>query len=228
MAVCSVQAAFPSITNKRLTHMSFNLSLAKKEVEDNPELVKASTTYPEKVDPMTGRKYEQNVTDGGVTIDKSKAPALVLDGPVGYQVTELLDRVLSKESMSALLAAYEDDSADAKTGDAQHSGDPTGTVDVNLNTGAAVNSSVQAGAGYLYVADVDKLGSGDVVSVLNRLDQVKRENPDAEVSLALVGSGAITPTVESLMSNAHRFGVRVSATKHGINAMVADMLKKAQ
>jgi len=202
--------------------MTFNLSLAQKEVEDDPKLVKASSELETRTDPITHKPYKVDVTEGGITIDKSKAPAIMLDGPLGHQYTEILNRVLSKESMGAIVAALSVEEDDAK---GPTSGTPTGFVDVSAD-GVAKNGEHGTSQGYLYVADGTDLPSTELTRVMSRLIERKNENPNANVGVVLAAEGKLCHTAESLVKHATSLGVQVAIRPMAIGQMVVQMAKK--
>ena len=204
--------------------MSFNLSLAKDEVKDDPNQVKASTELQTRIDPMTQKPYKVDVTEGGITIDKSKAPAIMLDGPLGHQYTEILNRVLSKENMGAIVAALSAEEEDAK---GPTSGTPTGYVDVGMD-GTTQNGEHGTAQGYLYVADGEHLPSTELTRVMSRLIEKKNEDPNANLGVVLASEGRLCSTAESLVRHATSLGVKVAIRPSAVSQMVVDMARRTK
>lgn len=192
--------------------MSFNLSLVSTPPQGE---VKTSVDLPSKVNPDTGAVEKDTVTEGGITIDKAKAPQLVLDGPLGHMYTELLNRELSLESMGAVVAAAKDSEEEIEQAPGKVAMTPTGPI----------REQADPSAGYIFVTDGDTLKPSDRNDISVQLLKQRREHPDMPVGLAMLSSGNPSPTLESLTRCMEAAGVRITYLKSGLTSMARSMVK---
>lgn len=195
---------------------SFDLSLAVVKPTDSE--VKASQQYTTKVDPKTDQPVRQTITDGGVTINKSMAPKLMLDGPLGYKYTELLNKTLSLESMSAIVAA-----SDMSTEDTSNINHDPGKLSI---TGQDMSIESDPHAGYVYVVSADTLESRDIAEISSKLINQRLKSESKPIGLAMLTQGNPSPVIESLVGCIEHLGVTVTYTPEGLKSMISLMIKE--
>lgn len=193
--------------------MSFNLSMVAAAAPQGE--VKASPQANLVKDPKDGEMKPQTVTDGGITIDKSKAPEIRLDGPVGYMYTELLNRELSNESMAAVVHAAMD---------AQQE-DPATPGKVAMTPNGPVVERANPNAGYVFVTKGDDLQPADVMPIMDKVLNARRLNPDMPVGVAMITDGRPSATMESLSRCLAPSGIQVTYLESGLTDMVRRMAK---
>lgn len=195
---------------------TFNLSLVASRAPAGD--IQASPNYQMKTNPNTGEQEKQEVGKDGVSIDKSLAPRLVLDGAVGHTYTALLNKELSLESMGAIVAAASMDVEDT----ANHDED-TGHVKIN-SQGAEIETS-NPNAGYIYVVDADTLESAALGSISSKILDRMSTHPNEKIGLAMISNGKPTATVESLTRCFKSSKVMITYHQAGLVSMAQDMLK---
>lgn len=195
---------------------TFDLSLAAPIKAEGD--VKASKDYPVHKDPETGEKTLEKTTDGGITIDKSKAPVLKLDGPMGHYYTELLNKELSLESMSAIAAMSSIEEQD-------EGNELSGKVTVDTQ-GARIEDN--GNEGYIYVVNADTLESKDLRAISDNFLKKRLENPKRQLGIAMVSEGNPSPTLESLTNILQSADVRVTYSRQGVVRMAKEMIGKEQ
>lgn len=190
---------------------TFNLSLvaSKAPLSD----VQATTKLETVTDPNTDQPVEQTITKDGITIDKSMAPRLVIDAPIGHMYTELLNKELSIESMGAIIAAAEDDSVR-----------PTHTGNVAIGSQGPLMETNDGNSGYIYIVDADTLESSALGEIASKFLDRKTANPSQKLGLAMISNGRPTSTVESLTRVVKGCGVDVAYTPEGLVTMACRML----
>lgn len=197
------------------TQENFNLSLAheQKAAEEAEKLkqLQANPNLEQTVDPDTGEKKLVTHTDSGIDINKGKAPALVLQGPLGHMYTEELNRVLTKENLVATTQAYKQ-SEQARVG--SPSQNPTGYIETS-DQGATVELDVD-GDGYLYVVDGETLTADGMMRATTAILDQQRQFPDKVVSLGLSAKGKLSHNAESLLNCMVKAGVKVAVSHSGI------------
>lgn len=195
---------------------SFDLSLAIPNRASGE--VMASPKYDTKVNPKTEERVKQTVTEGGVTIDKSAAPKLMLDGPLGYKYTQLLDTELSVESMAAVVAAA-GQASDGTDVDLAPSGVP-GFVSMG-STGPVVEDDTDAG--YIFIVAADSLESKDLGEISQNFIDKRLANPQRPLGLAMITDGKPTGTLESLYRVLTPMNVAITTMESGLYSMIAAM-----
>lgn len=196
---------------------SFDLSLAMPTKPKGD--VMASQKYDKKLDPDTGRPIEQTVTEAGVTINKDKAPAPMLDGPLGYKYTKLLDTELSLESMAAIAAAA------GAAGVEDEVELPPGTPGFVAmgKTGPIIEDDTDAG--YIYIVPADTLTDVDFGEIAQNFISKRAEAPDRPLGLAMLIQDKPSATLESLYKTLTPIGVRVTTMESGLISMIHAMKK---
>lgn len=191
---------------------TFNLSLvaSKAPVSD----IQASPKLQTVENPKTGEMQEQTITKDGITIDKTIAPKLILDAPVGHTYTELLNKELSNESMGAIIAAADTDSVQTP--------EYTGNVEVTPQ-GSSIETTTD-NAGYIYIVEADTLESSALGEISSKFLDRRTRNPSQKLGLAMISDGKPTSTVESLTKIMNACGVPVTYTKEGLVSMASRML----
>lgn len=201
---------------------SFNLSLAEQDLKEQAQgrvVMHANKEKDKTIDPRTGEVISKDFTDDGTRVDKRQAPLLNLKGPMGHAYTQMLDDILTMESMSAVaLAASEEEVAASDV----VSGSPTGYV-ATAQGGQSI--AEQAGdEGYVYVVDTNLTKEQADEAVLALMTQ-RNAHPNSDMGLAFVNSGIITPTAESLMNHANNMDVKISISKGGARNMITKMVR---
>lgn len=197
---------------------SFDLSLAMPAKTKSE--VYASPKYDTKVDPKTGRPVKQDITDGGVTINKTMNPKPMLDGPLGYKYTQLLDTELSIESMAAVVAAAGQSGAGGEEVET-----PPGTPGFVAmgSTGPIIEDDTDAG--YIYITSADQLQMKDMTEISQNFISKRIAAPERPLGIAMITGGSPTPVLESLVSILKPMGVQVTTMESGLLAMIASMKK---
>lgn len=196
---------------------TFDLSLAAKPAAMST--VKASEQYSKVKDPKTGDMEKQTITDSAVTIDKSAAPKLKLDGPLGYMYTELLNKELSLESMGAIVAAA-DSAIDAALVD---DGSTPGMVAV-VNGQARIEQPDNQ-EGYVYVMSADTMESQALGEISAKMIEHRLKAPKAQLGLIALSEGKPSASLESLVKCLTPLGVKVAMTKDSGAEMIQSYLK---
>lgn len=195
---------------------TFNLSMVASRTP--PSDVQASPNPDTVTNPKTNEVEKQTITKDGIEIDKSVAPKLVLDAPVGHMYTEMLNKELSLESMGAIVAAAEADVVvDAPN---EH----TGTVAVGPQ-GATMDTGKDSN-GYIYIVNADTLESQALGEIANKFLDRKTKTPDMKLGLAMISEGNPTATVESLTRIIKACGAEVTYSQSGLIDMAKRMLGK--
>lgn len=195
---------------------TFNLSLAAKP--EAVSTVKASEQYSKVKDPKTGQMEPQKITDGAITIDKSGAPKLKLDGPLGHMYTELLNRELSLESMGAIVAA-----ADEVMDSEVDTNATPGTVAVS--NGLASIEQPNNDLGYVYVFKVNSLESQALGEISKKMIDHRIKHPSSKMGLAAIVEDNTTPALESLIRCVQPLGVQIVFTERSALSMMHSYLQ---
>lgn len=200
--------------------MSFDLSLAQdKEVVASKDYVKVK-------DDKTGEMKDKTTLDDGVRIDKSKAPKIIADGPLGYKYTEYLNQTLTNENMSAIVAAAEeseDASIDTSTvGSGQ--GEPTGYVVVDDN--GISNQVDTSDVGYVYVIDAGEVTTSDMVQMAESVFKMKNKFPDRAIGVGVIHNGQVSKNASAVLQAMKNADVPVAVTQEGLARMVRSMALK--
>lgn len=193
---------------------TFDLSLAAPMQAEGD--VKASRDYPVHKDPETEEKTLEKTTDGGITINKSKAPAIMLDGPMGHYYTELLNKELSLESMTAIAAMS---SMDEQSEGEESSGKVT--VD---SQGAHIEDT--GSEGYIYIVNADTLEAKDLRTISDNFLKKRLEDPKRQLGIAMVSEGNPSPTLESLTNILQSADVKITYSRQGVVNMAKEMIQK--
>lgn len=195
--------------------MTFDLSLAE---------VKASKEYDKTVDGKTGEVKDKTVTDGGVRIDKSRAPKIIADGPLGYKYTELLNQTLTNENMSAIVAAAEDADEGVADRPVGETGLPTGYVAVG--DGHVVNEIDTTDIGYVYVVDAGDVKTADMMQIASDVLSVKNQYPDRPIAVGVIDSGRVSDAGAQVVEALLKADIAVAVTQEGFLRMVKAMAVK--
>lgn len=195
---------------------TFDLSLAAPVQAEGD--VKASKDYPVHKDPETGEKTLEKTTDGGITIDKSKAPAIKLDGPMGHYYTELLNKELSMESMSAIAAMTSMD-------EQIESEESSGKITVD-SQGAHIEDT--GSEGYIYIVNADTLEAKDLRTISDNFLKKRLEDHKRQLGIAMVSEGNPSPTLESLTNILQSVDVKITYSRQGVVNMAKEMIQKGQ
>lgn len=195
---------------------TFDLSLAAKP--QAVSAVKASEQDSKVKDPKTGQMEPQTITDGAITIDKSGAPKLKLDGPLGHMYTELLNRELSLESMGAIVAAADE----VMDTEAQTNSNP-GTVAVS--NGVASIEQPNNDLGYVYIFKVNNLESQALGEISKKMINHRLNHPKANIGLAAITEGKTTETLEALIRCVKPLGVDITFNERGALSLIQSYLK---
>lgn len=201
---------------------SFNLSLAEQDLAEEAKgriVMHANKDKDKTVDPKTGEIIEKDFTDDGTAVNKSKAPKLMLHGPMGHAYTQMLDEILTMESMSAIVAATNDDETVQAN---MVAGSPTGYT-ATSDGGQSIAEQVGDG-GYVYVLDSNiDAESGD--KALTELMTQRNAHPNADMGLAFVHTGTLSHTAEALMNHANNMGMKIAISKNGTKNMITKMVR---
>lgn len=194
----------------------FNLSLMAGEPVSE---VKATKELPIEENPKTGEETPETITEGGLKIDKSLAPKLVLAGSVGHLYTEILNRELSLESMGAVMAALGDIQKSDRT---SKSLDP-GMIEVTGDETTIVHEDPDVG--YIFIAEGKDLDRDDFRKISGDFMAMRARYPNKPLGLAMLGESGVSETMESLRVCLGPAGVQLAFTQGGFKRMVLSMVR---